>query len=203
MTTKSGQSVRRALLSNFHILNAWDLGDTKLFDAAVLPAVLLARGIQNIPSPHTENITYSSIYETKDTAVTEAKDVLSALSSDNNTVISIKDGRHFRIRHGILDNSGNLEGVWRIATQKTDQWLATVEANTWDTFKRIGKIRVGVKSTADKIFIRNDWDDLPDGRPELLKPLITRKWASQFKSKKPEQDKHIKEILYHNLHLIL
>jgi len=196
MTTKSGQSVRRALLSNFHILNAWDLGDTKLFDAAVLPAVLLARGIQNIHSPHTENITYSSIYETKDTAVTEAKDALSALASDNDTVISIKDGRHFRVRHGILDNSGNPEGVWRLATQKTDKWLATVEENTWDTFKRIGKIRVGVKSTADKIFIRNDWDNLPEGRPELLKPLITRKWASQFKSKKPEQDKHIKEILY-------
>lgn len=196
MTTKSGQSVRRALLSRFHILHAWDLGDTKLFGAAVLPAVLLARGIQNTQLPHTDGITYSSIYETKDTAVTEAKDALAALTSHNDTVISIKDGRRFRVRHGILDNGGNPEGVWRIANQKTDQWLATVEANTWETFKRIGKIRVGVKSTADKIFIRNDWDDLPDGRPELLRPLITRKWACQFKAKIPEQAKHIKEILY-------
>jgi adenine-specific DNA-methyltransferase len=38
MTTKSGQMVRRALLSNFDILHVWDLGDTKLFDAAVLPS---------------------------------------------------------------------------------------------------------------------------------------------------------------------
>src|SRR5450759_2897 len=39
MTTKSGQAVRRAMLFRFRILHAWDLGDTKLFDAAVLPSV--------------------------------------------------------------------------------------------------------------------------------------------------------------------
>ena len=45
MTTKSGQSVRRELLARFRILHAWDLGDTKLFGAAVLPSVLLARSV--------------------------------------------------------------------------------------------------------------------------------------------------------------
>ena len=196
MTTKSGQAVRRAMLSRFRILYAWDLGDTKLFDAAVLPSVLLARGTSDSQYPHTNGIAYSSIYETNDTAIAEAEDVLSALSADNDTVIAIPDGRHFRVRHGVLDNGGDPEGIWRVATQATDQWLATVEANTWETFRRIGKIRVGVKSTADKVFIRNDWSSLPDGRPELLRPLITRKCARRFKAVVPENAKHIKEILY-------
>jgi adenine-specific DNA-methyltransferase len=196
MTTKSGQAVRRAMLSRFRILHAWDLGDTKLFDAAVLPSVLLARGTSDSQHLHTNGIAYSSIYETNDTAIAEAEDVLSALNADNDTVIAIPDGRHFRVRHGVLDNGGYPEGIWRVSTQATDQWLTTVEANTWDTFRRIGKIRVGVKSTADKVFIRNDWSSLPDGRPELLRPLITRKCARRFKAVVPENAKQIKEILY-------
>ena len=196
MTTKSGQAVRRAMLSRFRILHAWDLGDTKLFDAAVLPSVLLARGTAHRQQPHTDGIAYSSIYETEDAASTDAVDALSALTADNNTVIAVPDGRRFRVRHGTLDNGGDPEGIWRIATQATDQWLTTVEANTWETFRRIGKIRVGVKSTADKVFIRNDWSDLPGGRPELLRPLITRKCARRFKADVPAKAKHTKEILY-------
>lgn len=196
MTTKSGQAVRRAMLSRFRILHVWDLGDTKLFDAAVLPSVLLAHGTPGSQHSYTNEIAYSSIYESNDAAIAEAEDALSALTADNDTVIAIPDGRHFRVRHGVLDNGGDPEGIWRVATQATDQWLATVEANTWETFRRIGKIRVGVKSTADKVFIRNDWNNLPDGRPELLRPLITRKCARRFKAVVPENPKHIKEILY-------
>jgi len=196
MTTKSGQAIRRAMLSRFQILHVWDLGDTKLFDAAVLPSVILARGTSDSQRPHTDGIAYSSIYETEDAAIAEATDALSALTADNDTVIAIQDGRRFRVRHGSLDNGGDPEGIWRVATQATDQWLATVEANTWSTFRRIGKIRVGVKSTADKVFVRNDWDDLPDGRPELLRPLITRKCARRFKAVLPTKAGHIKEILY-------
>ncbi len=196
MTTKSGQAVRRAMLSRFRILHAWDLGDIKLFDTAVLPSVLLARGTATPQHPHTDGIVYSSIYETEDIAIADATNALSALTADNDTVIAIPDGRRFRVRHGILDNGGDPEGVWRIATQATDQWLATVKDNTWETFRRIGKIRVGVKSTADKVFIRHDWSDLPGGRPELLRPLITRKCARRFKANVPAKAKHIKEILY-------
>lgn len=196
MTTKSGQAVRRAMLSRFHILHVWDLGDTKLFDAAVLPSVILARGTSNSQHPYFEGIAYSSIYETADAAIAASADALTALTAANDTVIAIQDGRHFRVRHGTLDNGGNPDGVWRVATQATDQWLATVEANTWDTFRRIGKIRVGVKSTADKVFVRNDWDDLPQGRPELLRPLITRKCARRFRAVVPTKVGHIKEILY-------
>ena len=41
MTTKSGRAVRQAIQKRFQIRHVWDLGDTKLFNAAVLPAVLL------------------------------------------------------------------------------------------------------------------------------------------------------------------
>ena len=196
MTTKSGQAVRRALLSRFQIVHAWDLGDTKLFDAAVLPSVLLARGTTDLQHPHTDGIGFSTIYETKEVAQAQAEDALSALESEDDTIVEISNGRRYRVRHGTLENGGDPEGLWRVATNAGDTWLATVDANTWETFRRIGKIRVGVKSTADKVFVRSDWATLPDGKPELLRPLLTRHWARRFRAAAPAKEKHIKEILY-------
>jgi hypothetical protein len=196
MTTKSGQSIRRALLSNFEVLHAWDLGDTKLFEAAVLPAVLLARGTAKPQVPHTSGVAFTSIYQTAEPATESAVNPLAALSSAESAVVQVADGRRFHVKHGSLDNGSDAEGVWRIGTRATDEWLAMVQSHTWATFRRIGKIRVGVKSTADKVFIRSDWDSLPEGRPELLRPLITRYCARRFKACLPSSARHVKEILY-------
>lgn len=195
MTTKSGQDIRREMLTCFNLLGIWDLGDTKLFDAAVLPSVFIARGNPS-KALKIDEIAFSSIYETKDDPTTKSYDAIEALELSDDTVTELADGRCFRVRRGALANGDTPEGVWRIATQQTDKWLATVQKNTWDTFNRIGKIRVGVKSTADKIFLRSDWDELPTGRPELLRPLITRKCAQRFRALVPENPKHRKEILY-------
>ncbi|MEX3775401.1 N-6 DNA methylase [Pseudomonas sp. MYb118] len=196
MTTKSGQAVRRALLSRFEIKHVWDFGDTKLFDAAVLPAVLLAQGIRKEREPCVEGVAFSTIYESKESASTTVSDAFEAIAMNDNSIVSIADGRNFLVRHGLLDNGDHAEGVWRISTESSDQWLAVVNQNTWNTFRRVGKIRVGVKSTADKVFVRSDWSDLPGGRPELLRPLITRYCARQFKACVPSKAKNIKEIMY-------
>lgn len=192
MTTKSGEAVRHSLLSRFRIIQAWDMGDSKLFGAAVLPAVLLAKGITNqLPNRTVENIAYSSIYQSKAKADTLATDPLKAFSAKNNSIVLLNDGRSFQIKHGVLDNGGNSNGVWRISTQAGDDWLKTVESHTWATFNKIGKTRVGVKTTADKIFIRDNWEDFGDEKPELLYPLITHHCARRFKSEETKR-----QILY-------
>ncbi|MEA1868038.1 MAG: N-6 DNA methylase, partial [Thermodesulfobacteriota bacterium] len=165
MTTKSGASVRKALFQRFNIRHAWDLGDTKLFNAAVLPAVLLVEGKNGnkIETPE-----FTSIYQTSEPASDIATNPITALEGEG--VIQTEDGRHFNVKHGKLDTSNTPDGVWRIATKNVDAWLAKVEAHRWGTFRDIGKIRVGVKTCADKVFIRNDWMDMPEAaRPELLK----------------------------------
>lgn len=194
MTTKSGASVRKVLFERFNIRHIWDLGDTKLFDAAVLLAVLLAEGKKG----HKQEIpAFTSIYQTSEPAIKTAPDPIAAL--DEEGVIEISDGRHFYVQHGRLDTSGTHDGVWRIATEAVDTWLATVEAHSWGNFRDIGKIRVGVKTCADKVFIRNDWQDLPDAsRSELLKPLTTHHVARRFKplaSDRPSQILYTHEVV--------
>ena len=60
-----------------------------------------------------------------------------------------------KVKQGFLDNGNKSSGIWRISNGKIDLWLKTVEKHTYCTFRDIDKIRVGVKTTADKIFIRN------------------------------------------------
>ena len=189
MTTKSGMSVRQALIDHFRIHRVWDLGDTKLFNAAVLPAVLLVEGKD---AERTEAPAFTSIYQTSEPARRTADNPISALNAEG--VVEIKDGRRFRVQHGKLDTSGTLNGVWRLATKTVDAWLTTVNAHRWGTFCDIGKIRVGVKTCADKIFIRNDWQDMPEtARPELLRQLTTHHNARRFRPLSVERPN---EILY-------
>ncbi len=181
MTTKSGCTVRRAILEQFNVRHVWDMGDTKLFEAAVLPAVLLLEGAEPGKGETKDKARFTSIYATSESAVMCVSDPIAALEKSG--AIEIDDGRRFLVQQGILDNGGQTDGVWRIATEIGDSWLATVKSYTWGTFGDIGKIRVGVKTTADKVFIRTDWDNLPETeRPELLRPLITHHSARRYKA---------------------
>jgi adenine-specific DNA-methyltransferase len=187
MTTKSGNAVRRSILDQFNLMKVWDFGDTKIFDAAVLPAVLLAHGVNGHAS---EDVTFTSIYECKDEPEAHAANAIEALAT--NGVVKLEDGRIFRVQHGCLDCGPNRDEVWRIATESNDEWLGTVKAHTWKTFGDLGKIRVGVKTTADKVFIRSDWEAVSDGQlPELLKPLITHHVSRPFKATHPKKDTRI------------
>jgi hypothetical protein len=177
MTTRSGASVRRALLDSFLVKHVWDLGDTKLFDAAVLPAVLL---LQQKKNEQRGTPAFTSIYEIQGTPTAQAQDPIDALKHTG--TVAVQDGRCFRVQHGKLNLEALKGDIWRVATDSSDAWLATVNAHTWGTFGDIGSIRVGIKTCGDKIFIRSDWSSLPeDQQPELLRSLTTHRIARRFK----------------------
>ena len=80
----------------------------------------------------------------------------------------------------------------RLQEPESEKWLTTVARNTWLSFKDIGKIRVGVKTTADNVFIRADWKTEVGYEPELLRPITTHHVADRFRCKKIKK----KSILY-------
>lgn len=189
MTTKGGATLRAALRDKFSLRSIWDLGDSKLFGAAVLPAVIVAGGCVD---PGAETPLFVSMYETDEAASAEASAPIEALSMSG--VVGIKDGRRFHIKRGTLDAGASRDDLWRIATAQSDKWLATVEKHTGCKFRDIGKVRVGVKTCADRVFIRSDWQLFPEAeRPELLRPLITHHSAGRFR---PIVPKKIRSILY-------
>ena len=179
MTTKSGGSIRKALPNRFDIKRIWDLGDTKLFEAAVLPSVLIlgSKTEARPPSPP-----FSSIYETSDASHGDAPTPIDAL--DASGVVRLPDGRRFRIQHGVLQKPARADDVWRVSTPAANAWLETVTVNAWSTFGSAGSVHVGVKTCADSIFVRDDWQSFPRGeRPELLRPLMTHRVARPYRAR--------------------
>lgn len=184
MTTRSGAAVRRLLRESVCIKHIWDLGDTRLFDAAVLPAVLLVTKEKQTRA--NGKAIFTSIYETDAPADRQAQDVIEALAEPG--TVRVRDGRHFKVTHGKLSSGAAPDGIWRVATDKGDEWLQRVERHTWRNFGAAGGIRVGIKTCADNVFIRSDWMNMPESeRPELLRPLITHHIGRRFKALQLEE----------------
>ncbi|MDA8283255.1 MAG: N-6 DNA methylase [Actinomycetota bacterium] len=187
LTTKSGEDMRKMLRSAFEIVAIYDLGDTKAFEAAVLPAVVIARRNDE----GTERFPMISIYENRSgtTAPKKVPSVFHALTTE--TVDSVETGdRVYDVRRGHVDTS-DPRRPW-VPTGTSDGWLVDVDAAAVMRFGDVGKVRVGVKTTADVVFIREDWEgqrNVPE--PDLLLPLITHHIARPWQADVPR-----KKILY-------
>lgn len=190
LSIKSGKVVRDYLLDNLDIKEIYDLGDTKLFEGiAVLPALLFS---QKKILPCQQDPIFKTIYETSinENTETHAMDsIVDILDSDDSGIFST-NGRFYDYKVGNLEIEGSKGTVWTTSNEETRDWISTVEENTWKKFKDISKIRVGVKSTADQIFIRTDWDNF-DNPPEILRELITSQYSNSFHAKLPKRKKKI------------
>lgn len=181
MTTKGGSSLRRHL-QQLDLHRVFDLGDTKLFDAAVLPAVIVASRRE----PGGEPPAMATAYECAATGeAAPMASVLEALGEDFEGVVRV--GRSsFEIRRGLLNVDSVSAGPWVLASGGHD-WIGQVDKHSSLRFGDLGKIRVGIKTTADKVFIRKDWSDA-DGHapePDLILPLITHHVASRWTPGEP------------------
>lgn len=208
LTIQSGASTRALLLEGFDLTHLWDLGDTKLFDAAVLPCVFTARrGTtqqgRNIPfcsiysAAATPPVAQPTVQSTDDqpmddvddcaasaaTTPTPFPDAIAALG--HNGAARLADSKTFQVRRGFLHvDAATASAAWSPQTASDDAWLAAVEARTWRRFGDMGAARVGVKTTADKVFIRKtaDWATMGDAAPELLRPLVTHHVARRWRA---------------------
>jgi hypothetical protein len=82
--TRSGESIREFLKAKLNIMEIYDLGDTKFFDAAVLPAIIIGEK-KNLTVSSTKT-TFSKIYQSHflstNTKQIEKKEDLLYLSSN-------------------------------------------------------------------------------------------------------------------------
>jgi hypothetical protein len=180
LTTKGGRSLRSLLLRHYEVSEVWDLGDTKLFEAAVLPAVVVARRADALSAGAGSFVRVYEEAGSSHEAVEEAS-LLDALEGTSEGTVQVL-GRRFAIERGqLLEPSA--EQPWRMTSSSGSRWLAVVKRRSAGRFGDTGPIRVGIKTTADSVFIKSSWNDLPDAmRPEhsLLHPLLTHRVAGRW-----------------------
>ena len=188
LSTQAGKAVRDLLQRDYQLRSITDLGDTRLFRAAVLPAVVVAR---RQPSPADGGCRFTRVYTAADrpgTALSAGAPAMTsaiqALRSGVSGEVAI-GGDRYVIERGVLETGGGRGHAWRLSHPEMAAWLETVEAHTARSFADVARIRVGIKTTCDSVFIRGDWAALPDDlRPEaeLLHPLLTHHEAGRWRA---------------------
>lgn len=183
LSVKSGESIRKYLYENTEIIEIVDFGDTKLFDAAVLPLIMIFKPGRTIE----EKVHFTSIYETNDKSFKEVNRLFDYLKQNVNIKVN---NRIFKVNNGKLCRYEEKK-PWCLISSDTKEWLESIEKITWKKFEDIGKIKVGIKTTADNVFIKEEWES-NDEKPELIKKLITHRNAGQIIS----NNKKMWEVIY-------
>ena len=180
LTVRSGAAMRSLLRQNFDLNQIFDLGDTRLFDAAVLPVVVTAtkhgsQGKLNLAADfHRVYCIAGALENDRDHAR-----LLEAIEDTGNSGEFETASGKFLIERGELLADGQ-DSVWTLANTATRKWLDRVQTEQVCRFGDLAEIKVGIKTTADSVFIRDDWDSFGNRKPEefLLRSLITHHDAS-------------------------
>lgn len=179
LSTKGGESIRKYLVENYEILEVIDLGDTKLFDAAVLPAIFIGRkrSSKNGNSIKKE-AQFIKLYEELNGyngELTAAGSIYDILKNSDSGYFNVGEKRYKRT-NGLLKYESNSGSPWQMLSKTEANWTNLVQKNAKGFVGDFFKVRVGIKTTADKVFISDNWERLGSSMPErqLLKELISQ-----------------------------
>jgi adenine-specific DNA-methyltransferase len=177
LSTKSGESVRKFLNENYEILEIVDLGDTKLFDAAVLPAIFIGKKKGNV-EPITNTARFIKVYEELNGykgKLKPAANIYDLLNTSDSGYFSV-NAKRYKKTDGVLMCRTTKGYSWELLSDSESLWVNKIDNNASCYVGDLFKVRVGIKTTADKVFINDEWDKLGTDKPEavLLKDLISQ-----------------------------
>ncbi len=200
--TRGATVVREFLDRQYHIAEIFDLGDTKLFDAAVLPAVFIGQRKSDRELPDKKLQKFVKIYENlngndnPEQNVECADSVFKVLESEaigNHQIQS----KCFNVSRGFLSIPASSSEPWRMVTAEESAWLERINARSFYRIGDILKVRVGIKTTADEVFIRENWDAFSKTlKPEkkLLQYVLSHGDATRWRSR--TRKAALKQVLY-------
>ncbi|MGB3261849.1 TaqI-like C-terminal specificity domain-containing protein, partial [Paenisporosarcina sp.] len=184
LTTAGGKDIRGFLDENYEIIEVIDLGDTKLFEAAVLPAIFIGRKKSSKDVKKNDKVKFYRIYENSSLDNTEKCNSIFEILLKKDSGSYETNGKKYEVTVGYLKIPEDSKELWVMASNEDNQWSEIVKSQAKFKFEDVFKVRVGIKTTADSVFIRDDWDKLDVSiRPEeeLLKPLVSsdtvNKWV--------------------------
>lgn len=178
--TKSGESIRNFLRDNYEILEIIDLGDTKFFEAAVLPAIFIGRKKQI--SKNIQEAKFSKIYEIQNEKERNYKNLsnIENLLYEQEGLFKVND-KFYNKTEGVVKFPDKRNDLWILQSKEESKWIKTIDKNAKHKVEDFFKVKVGVKTTADNVFIRKDWNiqfNIPEN--DILKPLLSQENISKW-----------------------
>lgn len=174
MFNKAGEKTRQFLCDNYDIKFISDLGDSKIFEASVLPAIFLGQKKLFI---NPELVNSVKVYETLEKA-NFLGNIFEALYTHSNCIAK-KNGHNYKIEFGTIDAYNNKE-PWAIKSKDDCNFIEKINKYKHCILSDWANVKVGIKTTADKVFIKNRMEDFHIDDVDLIHEMIfsknTGKW---------------------------
>lgn len=177
LTTKSGADIRKFLVEHYDILEVIDLGDTKIFDAAVLPAIFIGR--KNSSKKKKTKGIFKKIYETSEVPQFNASSIYDILSNDYHGVFKV-DRKCYSYSIGEFIEPKEKGDVWQFISSDENTFIKTILNNCECFIGDLFKVRVGVKSCADDVFFISDWEQETKPEDIFFRPIISQENITQW-----------------------
>lgn len=181
LTSNYGKGIRNFIRYNFEINLMFDLNDTKFFQAAVLPSII--SGTKTI-NPVNDNISYFHIkQDNSEQYIYKEADIFQLILDLKNTNTSYKD--FFKINNKRKDlfiefayskeKLPALDEQWNFGAKDDIEIKQYIESQDTVLLKEIAEVCVGIKTTADNVFVKPMTKQFIESQAleqDLLYPLI-------------------------------
>jgi len=155
LSTNGARRLRQFIIEHFTVEEIVDLADTKLFEAAVLPMILILQHGRNL----SEQMVFAAATETKNGShqIEKISNIFEALrETDLPLVREVEIGaRIFNVRKFISPQPGKTDFIWTFHSPTETRILEKIRRAAKGTLSDLAeKISVGLKTTADEVFIK-------------------------------------------------
>ena len=186
LTVKAGAAMRKMLRQHLRLNQVFDLGDSQLFQAAVLPVIFTGNkrraDLTDAAGDKTKQTEFCRIYRS-DSQDVGSGCLLELIEQTAQTGSVATQQGNFDLQRGFLTG----DDVWQLTNVQSQRWLKRIKKRQRYRFLDVAEIKVGIKTTADKVFIGDKWPE----KMELLQPLLTHHVADRWRCKTPT-----KRVLY-------
>lgn len=192
LSTNGARQLRQFIIEHFTVEEIVDLADTKLFEAAILPMILILQRGRNL----SEQMVFAAATETRNGSHQTEKisNIFEAMREAKLPLVrEVEIGtRIFNIRKFISPQPGKTNSIWTFHSPTETRILEKIRCAAKGALSDFAeKISVGLKTTADDVFIKpltkafvaeNCFE------PELIFPVLeshnVERWSIHWHSEK-------------------
>ena len=204
MTTNAGKGIRKVISKRSTIKHLFDLSDTKVFGAAVLPCVLVLENCESksetFPFGLLREINYDKSYQ-------DVEDVFSHFYSYTSkdfyqeqinlpSKLARKTSFELRVIQSIQPTEDG--DSWHFLSPAEQRVIARIEANRPVPLGEIAEITSGLKTTADSVFVHPMTETFIENyelEKTLIHPFIQasniERWKVQWTGTKEKSDTYV------------
>lgn len=204
MTTNAGKGIRKVISKRSTVNHLFDLSDTKVFGAAVLPCVLVLenckRENKTFPFGLLREINYNKSYQDVEEVFAYFRTYTSKNFYQERINVPAKPGRQVSFELRIIQSIQPTEDgdSWHFLSPAEQKVIARIEANHPVPLGKITEITSGLKTTADSVFIHPMTDAFIENyklEKTLIYPFIQasniERWKVQWTGTKEKSDTYV------------